>query len=130
MSAAVGTTVRGAALRLGRRTWAAVVALWGAVIGLAPHVLHHVGPLAGAALLAGAAGTALFAAIGFVVAIPFLLRLRRRFHTWIAPAIALAVFAVMFALSSFVIGPAITGESSPASPQPGIEQPSGHDQHH
>ena len=110
------------------RAWSAVLAVWGGFIGLLPHVLHHVGPLAGAALLAGAAGTALFAAIGFVAAIPFLLRLYRRFGTWRAPAIALAVFAVMFSLSSFVIGPAISGGDEPA--QPGIEQPKGHEQHH
>ena len=116
--------------RIARRAWGALVAAWGAFIGLLPHVLHHVGPLAGAALLAGVAGTTLFAAIGFVAAIPFLLRLHRRFQSWLAPAIALAVFAVMFSLSSFVIGPAIAGEDSPATPQPGIEQPSGHEQHH
>lgn len=110
------------------RLWAAVVAAWGVVVGLLPHVLHHVGPLAGAALLAGAAGTALFAAIGFVAAIPFLLRLRRRFATWRAPALALAIFAAMFSLSSFVIGPAISGDEpdTPAPEQPGR----GHDGHH
>lgn len=112
------------------RLWSAILAVWGGFIGLLPHVLHHVGPLAGAALLAGAMGRVLFAAIGFVAAIPFLLRLHRRFETWKAPAIALAVFAAMFSLSSFVIGPAIAGgdESPPA--QPGIEQPAGHAQHH
>jgi hypothetical protein len=68
-------------------------------------VLHHIGPLAGAALLAGAAGTALFAAIGFVAAVPFLLRLHRRFQSWRAPAIALAVFAAMFS----VVVPGRTG---------------------
>ena len=111
------------------RAWSAVLAVWGGFIGLLPHVLHHVGPLAGAALLAGAAGTALFAAIGFVAAIPFLLRLHRRFRTWRAPAIALAIFAAMFSLSSFVIGPAISGGGEPTK-QPGIEQPAGHDGHH
>lgn len=111
------------------RTWSAVLAVWGGFIGLLPHVLHHVGPLAGAALLAGAGGTALFAGIGFVAAIPFLLRVRRRFGTWRAPAIALAIFAAMFSLSSFVIGPAITGGDEP-DPQPGIEQPAGHNGHH
>ena len=109
------------------RVWAAVLAAWGGFIGLLPHVLHHVGPLAGAALLAGAAGRALFAAIGFVAAIPFLRRLRLRFGTWRAPAIALAIFAAMFSLSSFVIGPAISGGDAPA--RPGIEE-DGHDQHH
>ncbi len=111
------------------RAWSALLAVWGGFVGLLPHVLHHVGPLAGAALLAGAAGTVLFAAIGFIAAVPFLLRLRRRFGNWRAPAIALAIFAAMFSLSSFVIGPAISGGDEPAQ-QPGIEQPAGHDGHH
>jgi hypothetical protein len=111
------------------RAWSAVLAVWGGFIGLLPHVLHHVGPLAGAALLAGAGGTVLFGAIGFVAAIPFLLRVHRRFGTWRAPMIAIALFAAMFSLSSFVIGPAIAGGDDPA-PQPGIEQPAGHDGHH
>lgn len=110
------------------RVWSGVLAIWGVITGLAPHVLHHVGPLAGAALLAGAAGTLLFAAVGFVAAIPFLLRLHRRFATWKAPAIALAVFAAMFSLSSFVIGPAIT--TGGGSDKPGIEQQGGHASHH
>jgi hypothetical protein len=112
------------------RVWRAILAAWGAFIGVLPHVLHHVGPLAGAALLAGAGGRALFAAIGFVLAVPFLLRLYRRFTTWIAPATALAVMAVMFSISSFVIGPLITGDEDNAPPQPGIEQPPGHEEHH
>jgi len=112
------------------RAWGVAVAAWGGFVGLIPHVLHHVGPLAGAALLAGATGRALFALIGFVAAIPFLLRLHRRFRTWIAPATALVVFAAMFSLSSFVIGPAIAGEDEPATPQPGIQQPAGHEEHH
>jgi len=112
---------------LAGRAGAGLAAAWGALTGVASHVLHHVGPLAGAALLAGATGRALFAAISFVAAIPFLRRLHRRFKTWRAPAIALAVFAAMFSLSSFVIGPAIAGGDAPA--QPGIEQ-DGHDQHH
>ena len=109
------------------RIWGGMLAVWGGFIGLLPHVLHHVGPLAGAALLAGATGRALFAAVGFVAAIPFLRRLHRRFRTWKAPAIALAVFAAAFSLSSFVIGPAISGDEAPA--QPGIEQ-DGHGEHH
>ncbi len=111
------------------RAWEGILAAWGAFTGLLPHVLHHVGPLAGAALLAGAAGQALFAAIGFVAAVPFLLRLHRRFGNWHAPAIALGVFAAMFALSSFVIGPAITGSGSTKAP-PGVEVPAGHASHH
>ena len=114
-----------------RRTWlaragAAASAAVGVVTGAAPHVLHHVGPLAGAALLAGAGGTALFAAIGFVLTIPLLLRLRRRFGTWVAPGAALALFAVMFTVSTLWIGPAIRGDA--ASTTGGL--PLDHESHH
>jgi hypothetical protein len=124
-----GSTVSGVALErpsLAGRVWAGVLAVWGGFVGLLPHVLHHVGPLAGAALLAGATGRALFAAVGFVAAIPFLRRLRRRFRTWKAPAIALAVFVAAFSLSSFVIGPTISGDDAPTT---GIED-GGHAEHH
>lgn len=109
---------------LASRAWGAGLAVWAAFTGILPHVLHHVGPLAGAALLAGAAGTAVFAAIALVASVPFLLRMYRRFGTWVAPAAALGVMAVAFSVSSFVIGPAVTGgdESRP--------QPAGHDAHH
>ena len=113
---------------LRERAWDGALAAWGGFIGLLPHVLHHVGPLAGAALLAGAAGQALFAAIGFVAAVPFLLRLHRRFGGWRAPAIALAAFAAMFILSSLVIGPAISGSNTKTPP--GVEQPTDHASHH
>ena len=113
------------------RAWSAILAAWGVFIGVLPHVLHHVGPLAGAALLAGAGGTALFAAIGFVAAIPFLIRLQRKFRSWRAPLIALVVFAAAFSLSSFVIGPALSGGLDSSTPSgPGIEQPAGHHGHH
>lgn len=115
---------------LAGRIWSAILAAWGVFIGVLPHVLHHVGPLAGAALLAGAAGKLLFAAIGFVATVPFLLRLHRRFRTWVAPATALAAFAAMFSLSSFVIGPLIAGDDGGQTKQPGIEQPAGHAGHH
>ena len=90
--------------------------LLGGVLGLAPHVLHHVGLLAGTALVAGSGGTALFGVLGLLASVPMLRRLHRRFGTWWAPAIGLVVFAVMFTVSAFVVGPAISGESgSPAS---------------
>jgi hypothetical protein len=108
------------------RARAAFTGVVAAVLGLAPHVLHHAGPIAGAALLTGAGGTALFALLGFALSIPFLLRLRRRFGTWRAPAIALAVFAAMFALSSFVIGPALFGDGGGSSDAP--TDP--HEEHH
>lgn len=116
--------------RLSRRAWSALLAAWAALTGLLPHVLHHVGPLAGAALLAGTGGRLLFAAITLIVSIPFLLRIRRRFKSWLAPTIALAAMAAMFALSSFVIGPLITGSEGGSTPQPGIQQPAGHMGHH
>ena len=120
---------------LRQRTVALLSSAVSAVLGLLPHVLHHVGPLAGAALLAGTAGTLLFGAIGLVAAVPFLLRVHRRCGNWRVPAALLALFAVMFSISAFVIGPAITGsddassnQSSPSESAPTL--PEGHDAHH
>lgn len=93
-----------------------LAALWGAVTGLAPHVLHHVGPLAGTALVAGAGGQILFAVVGFLVTIPLLVRLRRRTGGWAAPAGALVLFAVLYTVSTLVIGPRISGTASSAEP--------------
>ena len=114
--------------RTGRRRRAirgAVTGAVGGVLGLAPHVLHHVGFLAGTALIAGSGGTALFAGLGLAVSVPMLLRLYRRFATWRAPAIALAVSAAMFALSAFVIGPAISGSGGGSPTTPSVDH-SGH----
>ena len=97
----------------------------GTVSGLAPHVLHHVGLLGGVALVTGLGGTILFGLIGLAASVPFLLRIHRRFGTWRAPAIALVVFVAMFAVSAFVIGPLISGSSSPSNPTP-----PGHTGHH
>ncbi len=110
------------------RLTAAGLAAWGGFVGIAPHVLHHVGPLAGAALVAGATGKVIFLAVGLAVSIPSLRRLYRRFGTWKAPAIALGLFAATFALSTFVIGPAISGSDTPAKAD--IPQPAGHASHH
>ena len=71
----------------------------------------------------------LFGTIGLVLSIPFLLRLYRRFNTWVAPALALGIFVALFSLSTFVIGPLITGEGG-GGKQPGIQQPGGHMNHH
>ena len=102
----------------GRRTLGTLVTgTLGAVGGVAPHVLHHVGPLVGTALVAGAGGTALFGFLGLAASVPMLLRLRRRFGSWRAPSIALVVFAAMFLLSSLVVGPLISGGGD-ATPNP------------
>ena len=96
--------------------WNATTGLVGGVVGLAPHVLHHIGLLAGTALVAGSGGTALFAVVGVVASVPLLLRLRRRFGNWRVPALALWVSTVLFLLSAFVIGPAISGQADNPSP--------------
>ncbi|WP_205802056.1 hypothetical protein [Micromonospora thermarum] len=112
--------------------WSGFVGAIGVVLGLAPHLLHHVGALAGTALVAGAGGTALFGALGLAASVPMLWRLRRRFNSWWAPGIALAVFAAMFSLSAFVVGPLISGgaEESPGGGVTPAPAPSEHSGHH
>lgn len=46
-----------------------------------------------------------------------------------APAVAVVVFAVMFSLSAFVIGPAMSGSGSPIRRHP-RNAPAGHSGHH
>lgn len=103
-----------------------------AVMGAAPHVLHHVGPLAGAALLAGATGTILFGVLGLLLAIPFLRRVRRHTGGWRIPATLLAAMAGMFTLSTLVIGPALAGDGddAPAQSAPGRPPAGGDDAEH
>ena len=114
-----------------RDTAGAVV---GAVMGLLPHVLHHVGLIAGTAFVAGAGGSVVFFAVGLLLSVPMLRRIHRRFRTWMAPTIAVAVFTGMFSLSAFVIGPALTDETSGSgeSPPPGPAPipTSQHTEHH
>lgn len=93
-------------------------AIIGTVLGIIPHVLHHIGILAGAALLAGATGNAILYVVGMLFSVPMLRRLHRRFHTYWAPVIAVAVFTGLFSLSAFVIGPAISGAGDEAQPEP------------
>lgn len=101
-----------------------------AISGIAPHVLHHVGPLAGTALLAGAGGTVLFGIAGFALSIPMLLRLRRRFGTWTAPVVATAIFTGVYSFSALVVGPAITAEPRDASTPAATPSASEHGGHH
>lgn len=100
-----------------RTTWASVRAAIGALLGLVPHVMHHIGILAGAALLSGVLGNSLLYAVGLLLSLPLLNRLRKRFGTWKAPAIGVAVFTAMFLLSALVVGPAINRSSTPPAPQ-------------
>ena len=108
-----------------RTFWKSVLAGLGLIAGLLPHLLHHVGFLAGTALVAGSGGTVLFGALGLLFSVPMLLRIYRRFGTWRAPAIALAIFGAMFALSTLVIGPAISGNGA-AEPSNVVD----HNSHH
>lgn len=121
---------------LRRRAAALISSAIAALLGILPHVLHHAGPLAGAALFAGAGGTLLFGAIGLVAAIPFLLRVHRRCGNWRTPAALLALFAIVFSISAFVIGPAISGsddsgsKATPNQTSPPAPTSGGHDAHH
>lgn len=110
-----------------QRLRTALLAAWAAVTGAAPHVLHHVGPLAGSALVAGAGGRVLFGALGFVATIPSLRRLRRRTGNWRAPGLALAAFATVYAVSALLIGPAIGDATQPpVTPSDSVDH-HGHD---
>lgn len=100
------------------RAWRTVSAVFGTLLGLLPHVLHHTGLIFGAALVTGTAGNLLFGILGLLFSVPLLRRLYTRFHTWKAPAIALAIFVAMFSLSAFVIGPAIAGDAPAQTPSP------------
>lgn len=109
-SVAAGSTSEAS---LASRVRATLLALWAAITGAAPHVLHHVGPLAGTALVAGVGGRTLFALAGFVATIPLLRRLRRRTGSWRTPGLALAGFAAVYTLSTIFLGPAIGAATSP-----------------
>lgn len=77
-----GTVPAGRTFRGGLHgLWHSIVGAVGLVMGLVPHVLHHVGLLAGTALVAGAGGTALFDVLG-LESIPMLVHLYRRFGSW------------------------------------------------
>jgi len=110
-----------------RALWEARVGGIGLVMGLMPHVLHHAGFLVGTALIADSGGTAIFGLLGLLFSLPMLMRLHKRFGTRKAPALALGIFAVMFTISTYVIGPAMsrTGNADPSS-VPTID----HNSHH
>lgn len=107
------------------RVWNGLVGVWGAVTGIAPHALHHVGPLAGTALVAGAGGQLLFGLAGLALSVPTLVRLRRRFDSWVAPGVALVIFAGVFTVSAFVVGPRISG----VEPDTSVTERADHDVH-
>lgn len=109
--------------------WRTASAVIGSLLGLLPHVLHHAGLIFGAALVTGVGGNLLFGSLGLLFSIPLLRRLYRRFHTWKAPGIALAIFVAMFSVSAFIIGPAIAGDPSSDTPSPSQSPTSDHSEH-
>ncbi len=115
-------TARERELGIATRARTTLLALWAATTGAAPHVLHHVGPLAGSALVAGAGGRALFGIAGFVATIPMLRRLRRRTGSWRAPILALAAFAAIYTASTLFVGPAIESATGADAAGPPAEQ--------
>ena len=110
------SSAEGVADRQRRTVWTVLSGGLGGILGLAPHVLHHIGPLVGTALVAGAGGTELFGVLGLLASVPMLVKLRRRFSNWWAPGIALGVFTAMFLISSFVVGPLISAPDAPVAP--------------
>lgn len=114
-----------------RTGWAATRAALGSLLGLTPHVLHHVGILAGSALLAGVWGNLALYVVGLLLSIPMLKRLRTRFGSNLAPIVGAAIFTIMFLLSAFVLGPAINPpQVAPATPIQQSEASSDHAGHH
>ena len=119
MSAAAVTTVAPPEReRSTTRVRGALATAGAAVLGAAPHVLHHVGPLAGAALLAGATGKLVFGALGFALAIPMLRSLQRRHQSWLVPAGVLAAMVAAFSISTLVVGPQLSGSGDAPSTKP------------
>jgi hypothetical protein len=121
---------RGVLGRIVDRLAVAFSGLVAVVSGVLPHVLHHVGPLAGAAIVSGAGGSLLFGVLGLLVSIPFLLRLRRRSGGWALPAAATVLFVLVFTVSTLFVGPALTdGGEAGERPRP-EPPPAEHDGHH
>lgn len=50
--------------------------------------MHHIGILAGAALVTGTTGNLVFLLVRLIFSVLLLRRIHRRFNTWVAPAIA------------------------------------------
>lgn len=110
------------------RSW--IGATVGGLLGAAPHVLHHIGLIAGSALITGTGGNIAFFALGVLLSVPMLRRLHRKFGTWAAPAVALGVFTGLFLFSSLVLGPAISDNQAVDETPGRTPTPTDHAGHH
>lgn len=110
-----------------RGIWASARAVLGTLLGLIPHLMHHVGLIAGAALLTGVIGNSVLYALGLILSIPLLRRLRRRFNSWKPPILGVAIFTVLFSVSALV-GGLLINPAGPQSPLP--SETSDHTGHH
>ncbi|MBJ7354323.1 MAG: hypothetical protein JHC98_05815 [Thermoleophilaceae bacterium] len=93
-------------------------------------MLHHAGPIVGAALIAGTGGTLLFGLIGLIASVPLLLRVHRRSGGWSVPSGLFALFVAGFAVSTLLIGPAIRGDNQGSHQSSAPEMSGGHTGHH
>jgi hypothetical protein len=77
---------------------------WGALLALVPHTLHHMGPLAGAALAAEAGGEAPVRGGRRDRLASFPAAAATAIQQLVRTAVALAVFAAAYTVSSLVTG--------------------------
>jgi len=110
------------------RAWSAMVTLWAVITGAAPHVLHHIAPIAGAALIGGVIGTTVFGVLAFLLTIPLLLRVRARTQSWRLPSMLVGLFAVMWLVSSLLFA-SQGGSAHNNSAQHGSRTSAGHNAH-
>jgi hypothetical protein len=116
-----------------KNAWAAIRAALGSLLGLVPHVMHHIGIVVGTALLAGFWGNTILYLLGILLSIPMFRRLHRRYGSITAPIAGAAIFTALFLFSALVVGPAINA-SAIAPGTPTISAPAdpgdGHAAHH
>ena len=83
----------------------AIGTAWATLMGMLPHVLHHIGPLAGAAIIAGTTGIVIFGLLALALTIPVLIRVQRRCGNWRIPAVLLGIMLAAWSASTWVFSP-------------------------